>query len=250
MAFDVLTDALGIRDYKLLTTKKNKTLLTFFITQDEKNIRCSVCKSSDVSIKDSHRRTYHSVPFGDRKTSIVLTYYTVSCSSCNKIQEAEISFAQFGKNYTKAFQKYVLSLSGFVPNTVISDHLNVSQSLIEGLINGSNKAVIMGKKQKPLTKLKENIIYKFSNGDKIIELVLVVNSTTGSIQYVGFSEDEASLESFWKKAAEECTQIKKVKIELPPEKIKPAEKATAQVTHIIEPVHIAYLSEKFAIQSQ
>lgn len=131
MSTSLLYHAFGIRGYRHRGAAYAGGVVEFTIEQDRDRLRCSACGCSDVALRGSAERRFHAPPIGSRPVRIRFLVPRVECKTCRLVRQVRIQFADPRRQYTKAFERYVLDLSRSMTITDVARHLGVSWDLVK-----------------------------------------------------------------------------------------------------------------------
>src|SRR5436305_11614331 len=130
MSTSLLYHAFGIQGYRYVRSAYVAGQTIFTIGQEPNTCRCSACGSADVVSRGHVERRFRSLPIGLRPTSLVLPIPRVGCRACGVVRQADITFADPRRSYTKRFERYVLELSRRVTIRDVAVHVGVGRDLV------------------------------------------------------------------------------------------------------------------------
>jgi zinc-finger of transposase IS204/IS1001/IS1096/IS1165 len=104
MSTSLLYHGFSIRGYKYVRTEYQNGEVVFTIRQNLQSRRCEACGSHDVRSRGHVERRFRSLPVGSRATSVVLPIPRVECQACGVMRQAEVSFADPRRCYTKGLR--------------------------------------------------------------------------------------------------------------------------------------------------
>jgi transposase len=133
MSTSLLYHAFGIRGYEYIRTENWNGQVIFTVDQERKALRCAACGSRDVLSRGRVERRFRSLPIGSRTTILVFPIPRAACRACGVIRQVEIPFADPGRTYTKAFERYALELSRSMTILDVARHLGVSWDVIKDI---------------------------------------------------------------------------------------------------------------------
>ena len=111
MSISLLYHAFGINGYKYIHTRYEKGAVIFRITHDKFSHRCSNCNSKQLVCRGKVMRRFRTIPIGLKPVFIEIEIQRVFCLACQVVRQVKLAFAKWRRSYTKAFKRYVLSLS-------------------------------------------------------------------------------------------------------------------------------------------
>jgi transposase len=238
MSTSLLYHAFGIKDYDHQSIKFNEGHVIFTITRKEFSFVCPCCKSTDVIRRGSTFRSFYSLPIGNKQTFIKTNIPRVECKQCHKVRQIDIGFADERVTYTKALERYALSLSKYMTIKDIANHLGISWDIIKNL-----QKRYLQKKYKDLNyrEMKRIAIDEINIG-KGVYLTVVLNLETGAIVFVGDGKGSDALVPFWLKIKRKrSVQIEAVAIDMSPAYIKAVSENLPQAQIVFDHFHVVKL---------
>jgi transposase len=145
--------AFGVRDYWYRATKYSAGEISFRIEAPREALACPACGSGHVRILEDFRRRWRNVPIGGRATWIEMKVPKVECEACYARRRVPVQFAEPHKRHTRAFQRYVEDLLGYMTPQDISRHLGISWDLANDIQKRRLKRKFSRPKLKPLKRL-------------------------------------------------------------------------------------------------
>ena len=133
MSTSILYHGFGIHGYQYVRTIFEQGKIVFKVTQNQFDLKCSKCNSSDIIRKGSVLRRFKTLPIGQRPVIIECPIQRVKCRCCGITRQVKVAFADNRRTYTKAFELYVLSLSRCMTIRDIAEQLFVSWDVIKDI---------------------------------------------------------------------------------------------------------------------
>ncbi|MFC1834458.1 ISL3 family transposase [Thermodesulfobacteriota bacterium] len=183
----------------------------FKIDQDPSTFECSRCGSRTVKKKGTIRRVWNTVPIGLRPTLIEWLVQRVLCLACGVIRQVKIPFAEPGRRYTRAFERYVLELSKRMTIRDVALHLGISWHTVKEI---QKKDLQRRFSRPPLKALKRIAIDEISIGHGHRYLTVVLDLNTGAVVFVGEGKGSNTLVPFWKRVKSSRARIEAVAMDM------------------------------------
>src|SRR5665213_1843064 len=134
MSTSLLYHGWGIRGYQELAIRFHDAAIHFSVEQDSDTFCCSHCGSRAVMKAGQAPRRFRSLPIGGKRVWIELGIQRLWCAGCGKTRQAKVAFADEGRGYTHAFERYVLDLSEHMTIKAVAAHLGVVLDLDRGAV--------------------------------------------------------------------------------------------------------------------
>jgi len=88
MSTSLLYHGFGIVGYKYVRTGYREGNITFTVTRNKFDLRCSACKSKNIIQHGCLPRYFHSLPIGRKPIYIKAHIVRIECKDCNIIRQA------------------------------------------------------------------------------------------------------------------------------------------------------------------
>jgi transposase len=238
MSTSLLYHGFSIRGYKYVRTEYRNGEVIFTIRQNLQSCRCEACGSHDVRPRGHVERRFRSLPIGSRATSVVLPIPRVECQACGVVRQAEVSFADPRRSYTKAFERYALELSRRMTILDVARHLNVSWDVIKDI----QKRDLTRRYARPkLKNLREIAIDEIAvaKGHRYVTVVLDLHS--GAVVFVGDGRGADALDPFWKQLGRRKNKIKAVAMDMSEAYRKAVSTHLKKATIVFDHFHVVKL---------
>ena len=111
MSTSLLYHGWGLRGYRYRLTRYEEGAIHFHVEQDAATLRCAHCGSWAVMKSGLVPRQFRSLPIGGKAVWINLSIQRLWCTTCSKIRQAKVGFADERRGYTHNFERYALELS-------------------------------------------------------------------------------------------------------------------------------------------
>jgi transposase len=129
------------------------------------------------------------------------------------VRQINLGFADERRSYTRAFERYVLELSGLMTMQDIAQHLEVKWDMVKDI----QKRHLQTHYAKPPLKHVEQIaIDEICVGKGHRYLTLVLDLKSGAILFVGEGKKAESLAPFWRRVRASRAKIKAVAMDMSP----------------------------------
>jgi transposase len=213
MSTSLLYHGFGIQGYQYVRTNYRAGKIIFSIIPKPFSLCCSVCGSKRVKRRGTMTRMFRTVPIGSKSVFIQLPIQRVECLCCGIIRQVKIHFAEWRRSYTKAFERYALSLSKHMTILDVANHLGVCWDIIKDI----QKRYLTKKYKRPRLKHVTRIaIDEISIGKGHRYLTVVLDLKTGAVIFVGDGKGVDSLKPFFKRLKYSKAEIKAVAIDMSP----------------------------------
>ena len=198
MSTSLLYHSFGIQGPYHYVSSKYENGSTIFNIAHNHRMKCPDCKSRKVIKKGTKERQFLGAPIGIKKTLIRISQQRIQCTLCKVIQHLPLKFIPRPKvRYTRAFEKYVLSLSiEKMTISSIATLCNVGWDCIKAI----QKRHLKKRYQKPNYKNVTHIgIDEIYCGSKSGFMTVVIDMKTSAVIYTEKGKKAASLDSFWER---------------------------------------------------
>ena len=213
MSTSFVYHALGVSDQQYKSTGYKNGEIIFEITPKPKALRCSLCNAKSVIKRGVVIRDIRTVPIGSKTIWLRSHIQRVWCPFCQVTRQIKLSFADRGKRYTRAFEKYVLSLSPMMTIKDIANHLKISWDTVKEI---QKNHLTRRYKKLNYKKLKKIAIDEISIGKGHQYITIVMDLDSGRIFHVGKGKGADALTDFWVKLKRARAKIKAVGIDMSP----------------------------------
>lgn len=238
MSTSLLYHAWGTRGYCHVRTLYENGGVVFVMEQDARDFICSLCGSRHVAKAGIISRRLLSLPIGRRRVFILLMIQRLECLDCGKTRQAEVSFADVRRSYTRAFERYVLDLSEHMSILGVAQHLRIGWDLVKDI----QKRHLLRCHAKPKLKhLKHIAIDEISIGKGHRYLTVVLDLDSGRVVFVGHGKGAEALEPFWKRLRSSHAHIVAVASDMSPAYIQAIREHLPKATHVFDHFHVVKL---------
>lgn len=214
MSISLLYHAFGIHGYKYVHTRFEKGSIIFRIEHAPFSLRCPNCNSKHVVCRGKTMRRFRAIPIGFRPVFIEIDVQRVFCEACKIVRQVKLMFAQYRRTYTRAFERYILSLCRFMTISDVARIVGVSWGTIKE-IQRKRLFKRYGRRLN-LKKIERIAIDEISIGKGHRYLTVVLNLTTGEVIFVGDGKGADALSPFFKKMNRSKSAVKAVAIDMSP----------------------------------
>lgn len=248
MSTSLLYHAWGLRGYWQTSVGFRAAAIQFHVRQDADTLRCSHCGSTAVSRAGQVPRSFRSLPIGGRPVAIELAIQRLWCSACGKTRQARVAFADQGRGYTRAFERYALDLSRHMTIKAVAGHLGVGWDTIKDI---QKRRLEVRFKRLRLRHLKHLAIDEISIGRGHRYLTVVLDLDSGAVVFVGPGKGADSLLVFWKRLRGSRAKIAAVATDMSPAYTAAVREHLPRATHVFDRFHVVKLfNEKFSLFRQ
>ena len=238
MSTSLLYHAFGLVGYQYVNQSFRGGEVTFRIEQPRDRHRCSQCGSAEVWDQGGIERTFRAVPIGSKPVSLKLKVPRLLCFDCGKVRQAKLGFADPGKHYTRAFERYALELSRFMTIQDVAKHLRIGWDAIKG-IQARSLQRRFGKPN--LHKLKKIAIDEIAISKGHRYLTVVLDLVSGAVVFVGDGKDVDSLKPFWLRVRRARAKIVAVATDMSKAYIRAVRDNLPKAVHVFDHFHVVKL---------
>jgi len=248
MSTSLLYHGWGVRGYQELAIGFQQGTILFSIEQNSDTFCCSHCGSHAVTKAGKVPRHFRSLPIGGKPVWIGLSIQRLWCTNCGKTRQAKVAFADQGRGYTHAFERYVLDLSRHMTIKAVATHLGIGWDAVKEI----QKRRLQVRFRKPKLKhLKHLAIDEISIGHGHRYLTVVLDLDSGAVVFVGEGKGADSLLPFWKRLRGSHARIKAVATDMSPAYIAAIRDNLPKAIHVFDRFHVVKLfNEKFSLFRQ
>jgi transposase len=248
MSTSLLYHGWGVRGYDELSISFEQGKVCFRIEQKPDTLNCANCGSPRVIKAGLVPRQFRSLPIGGKPVRIDLSIQRLQCSACGKTRQAKVAFANQGRGYTHAFERYVLDLSRHMTIKAVATHLGIGWDAVKEI----QKRRLQVRFKKPKLKhLKHLAIDEISIGHGHRYLTVVLDLDSGAVVFVGEGKGADSLLPFWKRLRGSHARIKAVATDMSPAYTAAVRDHLPRSIHVFDRFHVVKLfNEKFSLFRQ
>jgi transposase len=133
MSQQALYQILGLQGYQIADVERDEKQLLVHARPQPHRVCCSVCGSRDVTRRGESTRMIRNLPIGNGCTWVVATLPRVKCRACGVVRQVKIGLADERRTYTRAFERYVQELCGYMTMQDVARHLGVSWDIVKDI---------------------------------------------------------------------------------------------------------------------
>lgn len=238
MSTSLLYHGFGVRGYRYVKTEYAQGTITFVIEQPRESYRCPVCKSGNVIGRGQTPRRFRTLPTGRKAVFLALSVPRVECRDCGVVRQVALAFADSRRSYTKAFERYVLELSGMMTIQDVAQHLGVGWDLVKDI----QKRHLQRHYAKPrLIDLRRLAIDEISVGKGHRYVTLVLDLDRGAVVHVGPGKGEEALLPFWKRLRSSGAKVEAVATDMSAAYISAVTTNLPKATLVFDRFHVMQL---------
>jgi transposase len=215
--------------------KKTKIGLEFHLEYPKNKRKCPECGSDDVIFKGSYSRRWRGLAMGLLPAWIVMDVPRVKCKACEKSCQLKVSFADPHRRYTRAFERFVLSLLSFGTCKDVAGWLGMSWDTVRDIEKSNLKRKFS---RPPLANVRHIAIDEIAVRKGHKYMTIVMDLDTGQAVYVGDGRDQKALKSFWRRLKKSPAKIKAVCTDMSPAYSAAVRKHLPRAVHIFDRFHI------------
>lgn len=238
MSTSLLYHAFGLVGYHYVNQTFKGGEVAFRIEQPRERHRCSACGSAEVWDQGGVEREFHAVPIGSKPVRLKLKVPRVLCFDCGKVRQVKIGFADPGKRYTRAFERYVLELSRLMTIQDVANHLQITWDTVKGIVARSLERRF-GKPN--LHKLKKIAIDEIAIAKGHVYVTVVLDLISGAVVFVGDGKGVDSLKPFWQRLRRARAKIVAVATDMSKAYIRAVRANLPRAVHVFDHFHVIKL---------
>jgi transposase len=248
MSTSLLYHGWGVRGYDHVAIFYEEGTIRLGIEQNPDGFCCSACGSREVMKSGVAARRFRSLPIGGKAVWIELPIQRLWCTTCGKVRQAKVAFADERRGYTHAFERYALELSRRMTIKDVACHLGVGWDTIKEI----QKRNLQRRFKKPKLKhLKHLAIDEISIGHGHRYLTVVLDLDEGAVVFVGEGKGADSLLPFWKRLRGSHARIRAVATDMSPAYTLAVRENLPRAIHVFDRFHVVKLfNEKFTLFRQ
>jgi transposase len=213
MSTSLLYHGFGIHGYQYVRTFFEKGAIVFRVTRSQYGFRCPECNCRAVKRRGTILRRFRAIPIGSIPVYIELAIQRIECLRCQIVRQVKLGFANERRSYTRAFERYVLTLCRHMTIQDVANHLRVGWDTVKDIF----KRYLGHRFKRPrLSHLKRIAIDEISIGKGHRYLTVVLDLNSGAVVFVGDGKGSDALIPFWRSLKRSKAQIKAVAIDMSP----------------------------------
>jgi len=237
MSVSFLYYGFGIRGYKYVRTEYKGGEATFVIAPQADRVCCPECGCEAVTRHGSVPRRWRLVPIGKKTCWVQMDVPRVACLFCGITRQIHIDFAAPKKQYTHAFQRYVLELCKHMTIQAVALHLGISWDTVKDIHKEHLRRRFSKPRLKDLVRLGIDEVYV----GKKRYLTIVLDLDSGAVVFIGKGKGQDAIEPFWKKLRGSGAKIEAVAMDMSGAFQAAVRKNLAQATIVFDHFHVVKL---------
>lgn len=238
MSLQILYPLFHVSGYHLTQLETDAHCATLHVEPQPHRVCCPECKSKNVILRGYKVRLFHNLPIGSNCTFVKARIPRVACRECKVVRQITVGFADARRSYTRAFERYVLELSGLMTMQDIARHLVVSWDIVKDI---QKRHLQTHYAKPPLKNVRHIAIDEICIGHGHRYLTLVMDLKTGAILFVGQGKKAESLAPFWRRLRAARARIEAVAMDLSPAFLAAVEAHLPNATIVHDRFHIVKL---------
>lgn len=244
MSTSLIYHAFNLRDYLYLSTKYEKGNVIITVQKKLSRLFCPDCEQANFICRGKIHRRIKTLPIGQRPVFLDVIIQRIQCMVCGCIKQERLNFADPKKNYTRAFERYVIDLSKNMTIQDVVKHLNISWNTVKEIQKRYLNKHFSKPKLKHLTQI---AIDEISIGKRHKYLTVVLDLISGAVVFIGDGKSADSLRPFWKKLKCSGANIEAVAIDMSPAYIDAVQTNLPNATIVFDHFHIIkYFNDKLS----
>lgn len=238
MSQQALYQILGLHGYEITKVEREEKQLLVHARPQPHRVCCASCGSRDVIRRGASTREIRNVPIGANCTWVVATVPRVGCQTCGLVRQVKLGFADERRTYTRAFERYVQELCGYMTMQDVARHLGVSWDIVKDI----HQRDLQKRFRKPPLKHARRLgIDEICVGHGYQFLTLVLDLDSGAILFAGKGKKAAALTPFWRRLRPAKANIEAVAMDLSAAYRSAVEKNLPNAAIVFDRFHIIKL---------
>jgi len=210
-------------------------VLIFHARLHAHQMRCSCCKSKNVSKEKSAIRKFRGSNLNSTKTYLQIKTYKFYCRDCKKRAWVQLPFAMGKLPMTRAFVNYVIELSAM--STLL--HVALLLGLQWKTVKNIDKAYLKGKaKQFSYKKLRYLSVDEIAIRKGHNYMTVISDIETGKIIYAVEGRKEEDLRFFLRRLAKKAKNLRAIAMDMSKSYISAVKKHLPHVCIIFDRFHV------------
>jgi transposase len=244
MSTSFIYHCLGLVGYRYVKAEYKDSKMIITVHKNPYKVCCPDCESTNFIRRGKITRTFKTLPLGKKPILIKVDIQRIQCLDCGCLKQEKLNFADPKKTYTRAFERYVLSLVKLMTIQDVAIHLGISWNTVKEI----HKKFLQKHFSKPnLKKLTIIAIDEISIGKGHNYLTIVLDLKTGAVVFIGDGKKADSLIPFWKRLKRAGAKIDAVAIDMAPAYIDAVTTNLPNTTIVFDHFHIIkYFNDKLS----
>lgn len=134
MSTSLVYHVFAARTYDSLRTQYRDGAVYFHLIKKAHLRRCVCCKSTHITLEGRTELTLHSLPFGSKKTFLVLHLHRLRCHHCGALRQESRDLAQDRKSYTTALGRLAVDLTAHMTLQAVADYVGLDWETVKDLL--------------------------------------------------------------------------------------------------------------------
>jgi len=173
--------------------------------------RCSCCRSNNVRIKETKKRTFRMPNLGSKRTYVKINIFKVKCQKCNSKVWIQLPFMVGKLPMTKSFIQNITRLTAVTTLLAVANLLNLQWNTVKN-INKSHLA--KQAKQFSFKKLRYLSIDEIAIKKRHKYMTIITDILTGQIIHAVEGRKEESVRPFLKLLAKKARKLRGIAIDM------------------------------------
>ena len=238
MSQQIVYQLFHISGYKFVQLETEGHRATLHVEPQPHRVCCPVCQSKNVIRRGGSERLFQNLPIGSHCTLVRAKIPRVECRDCKVVRQINVGFADARRSYTRAFERYVLHLSGLMTIQDIAQHLGVSWDVVKDI---QKRHLQTHYAKPPLKDVRQIAIDEICIGAGHRYLTLVLDLKSGAVLFVGEGKKAESLAPFWRRVRAARAKIEAVAMDLSPAFLAAVEKHLPHAVIVHDRFHLVKL---------
>ena len=131
MSTSFIYHCLGLVGYRYIKAEYKDSRMIISVQKNPYKVCCPDCESTNFIRRGKITRTFKTLPIGKKPILIKVDIQRIQCLDCGCLKQEKLNFADPKKTYTRAFERYVLSLVKLMTIQDVAIHLGISWNTVK-----------------------------------------------------------------------------------------------------------------------
>lgn len=217
MSISLLQHTQGIQGYQLLREEYGCETYTAYLSPKKSIQRCKACRSFNVTATAISDRRVKALPFGTKKTILMIKMHRLRCHDCSAYLMEKILFTSSSSSrLSKQLERTLLDLRKHMSIKAAAEYYGVAWHTVKEIEKSHLKKKYLYVDLKSVSAIGiDEIFMGQSLGDKGY-LTIVRDLHTGAVLYVGKGKKGSALDEFAIRVKKSLASIKIIAVDLAP----------------------------------
>lgn len=196
MSTQILYHAFGVANYRHSRFENRGGELFWTLQRPRSKLRCSFCLGNHVVMKGVHWRTIRTLPVGPRSILLEVPVHRLLCRDCGGLGFEICELVEGKRHYTRAFERYAVSLCRRATIQDVASHLGVSWDTVKDMEKRYLKERF---DPPPLRGIRHVAIDEIATRKGHVYKTIVLDLDSGHVLHVGDGKGVSAVKPFFKR---------------------------------------------------